>query len=37
MWKARDENGEYVEMKMTPTYLTIPVMVDFKLWGSNNF
>ena len=36
-WKARDENGEYVEMKMTPTYLTIPVMVDFKLWGSNNF
>lgn len=36
-WKMRDENGEFVEMKTTPTYLTIPVLVDFKIWGSNNF
>lgn len=36
-WETRDENGEFVEMKTTPTYLTIPVLVDFKIWGSNNF
>lgn len=37
IWEMRDDNGEFVKMKTTPTYLTIPVMLDFKIWGSNNF
>lgn len=36
-WEMRDNEGQYMTLKTTPTYLTIPVMLDFKIWGSNNF